>query len=116
MSTPIRGTRLSYGVPGSKPETRILPMTPTDIPTGDARLALAEALAEYPAFTLPDPLRLCDRCHQHAAFYRDDDAGDDERVRYFCGVCAPAVSVFRLPMPPDDLRQVAADEALHEAA
>lgn len=82
----------------------------TEMPKGEARLALAEALADYPGFTLPDPLRECDDCHEHAAFY-----GPDEDDRYFCGSCAPRHSVFIIRTPPTDPRQVAADAALAEA-
>lgn len=69
--------------------------------------ALVAALKKYKSFTIPDPLTPCSRCMRHAAFYADPDG-----VRFYCGPCGPRVSLFRLPMPPDDLRQIAADLAL----
>lgn len=71
--------------------------------------ALAAAVAKYPDFTLPDPLRRCTRCGEHAAVYRY------ENDQWICGPCGPRVSVFALPVRPDDLRQQAADAAMRKA-
>lgn len=69
-------------------------------------LVLYEAAVErFPGFTLPAPLRRCTRCNEHAAFYTDDG-------KFYCGPCGPAVSVFRLPISHQDIRQEAADAAL----
>lgn len=75
----------------------------------EAAEALAAAVAKYRRFTLPDPLEPCSRCMRHAAFYRGEgsDAG-----KFYCGPCGPRVSIFRLPVPVDDLRVIAADLAL----
>lgn len=76
---------------------------------GDARLAMAEALADYPDFTLPEPLVRCTRCGERASFYQWPE-GDG----YVCGSCGPRVSIFVTPVPPTDLRQLAADAALEQ--
>lgn len=81
--------------------------------TIEARAALAAALALYPGFTLPDPLHRCTRCGDHAALYSGQE-GSEEEGEFFCGVCAPRVSIFVTGLRPDDLRQVAADAALRE--
>lgn len=79
---------------------------------GDALVAHAEAVGKYGAgWAPPDPLKRCDRCKKHAALYVDTE-GDEPR--YICGPCGPQVSLFRIPISPDDLRQHAADLALDQ--
>lgn len=88
---------------------------------GEARQLYVEAVAAYPGFTLPMPMRACDRCFNHAALSVFDDNWDftpeEDRipVEYVCGPCGRSVSLFAMPMPHDDLRQLAADAALEEA-
>lgn len=72
-------------------------------------VALAWARERYRDFELPDPLEACGRCHRHAAFYRDTEKRGHGFV---CGVCGPRASLFTLPCPWYDRRQVAADVAL----
>lgn len=71
---------------------------------------MAAAIESHPGFTIPDPLVQCstEGC-EHAAFYQGEGG-------FWCGVCGPRVSIFRLPMNDDDVRQVAADAALAAAA
>jgi hypothetical protein len=69
---------------------------------------LAKCLMVFTGFTIPDPLTRCTRCGEHAAFYKG--SGSDEG--YYCGPCGSKVSIFRLPMADDDLRQLAADAEL----
>lgn len=55
---------------------------------------------------LPDPLVCCDRCGEHAAMGKID-------LIFICGHCAPAVSIFSLPLSGNSLEaQRLADEAL----
>lgn len=85
---------------------------PVELLTGDALLAHAEAVGEHgPEWAPPDPLKRCSKCRKHAALYLDSEGA---KPRYICGPCGPKVSVFRIPISPDDLRQRAADLALEQ--
>jgi hypothetical protein len=85
---------------------------PVELLEGEALLAHAEAVGEHgEGWAPPDPLKRCDKCGKHAALYVDNE-GDSPR--YICGPCGPTVSVFRIPIRHDDLRQRAADLALEQ--
>lgn len=81
--------------------------------TADEALdAMERCLEKHPRFTLPVPLKACTRCNQHAALYKIDVEKYTRQPAFYCGVCGPRVSIFTLPLPADDVRQVAADLAL----
>lgn len=99
--------------PGNPPLDPLVATTiPVDLLEGEALLAHAEAVGEHgPDWAPPDPLKRCSRCKKHAALYIDPES---KKPRYICGPCGPRVSLFRLPIHPDDLRQRAADLALEQ--
>lgn len=106
-----RSVRMSH--PDNPP---LDPLTATTIPIellrGEALMAHVEAAGEYGSeWAPPDPLKRCTRCGEHAALYID---GPSTNQSFYCGPCGPRVSLFRLPIKPDDLRQVAADKALEQ--
>jgi hypothetical protein len=57
---------------------------------------------------LPDPLRWCDRCNEHAAVF-----GPDEQGRFYCGPCVGRVDIFHAnQVGANSAVQMKADHAL----
>jgi len=87
-------------------------LTPQEL-EGDAKLMWAELAAQYPTMReLPDPLKRCTRCTNHAAFYTGEKDGE-----FLCLACGAKVSVFAATngtRGATDPRQVVADLALEQ--
>ena len=77
----------------------------------DLVMAVMAAKAAYPDYRLPDPLERCSRCGEHAAMYKGQE-GTKQEGEFLCGHCGSQASIFTMPMPSYDIRQVAADVAL----
>jgi hypothetical protein len=88
-------------------------LTPQEL-EGEARLKWAELAADFPRMhELPDPLKRCTRCEDHAAFYTGEGDGDDEFLCLTCGAKASAFVTLRGNRELDP-RQVVADLALQQ--
>lgn len=61
----------------------------------------------YPSWAMPNPVRRCTECAERAALYLGEEAGV-----HWCWPCARNLSHFVPKMPPDDVRQLAADAAM----